>query len=82
MVFPRQGLEMGKCHIVDADFDNDDMSGAVPSFGGSALSQPESEPVAAAADPVPVASPVAAAAPTPAPAPGPVKPSVVVNNKK
>lgn len=42
MVFPRQGLEMGKCHITDDDFDNEDMSAAVPSFGATAS---ESEPV-------------------------------------
>lgn len=72
MVFPRQGLEMGKCHIPEEDFENEDMSAAVPNFGAAALA-PEAQPAA-----VEVATP-AAVAPTAAPVV--VKPSVVVAKK-
>jgi hypothetical protein len=68
MVFPRQGLEMGKCHISDEDFRNDDDE-QPQSFGPAATA---AEPVAAAEPaPAPVVAPVAAA-PAPVATPAPV----------
>jgi len=59
MVFPRQGLEMGKCHIPDEDFENDDMAGEVPSFNEERSDAQAEEQAAAAAPatPAPVATP-------------------------
>jgi hypothetical protein len=86
MVFPRQGLEMGKCHIPDEDFENEDMSATVPSFGASATAvEPPAEvptsvsaPAAAAAGTS--STPVAAAAAS-SPVAAASKPTVVVAKK-
>jgi hypothetical protein len=49
MVFPRQGLEMGKCHINDDDFNHDDGMG-LPSFGPGATATDSTSAHAATAD--------------------------------
>ncbi len=66
MVFPRQGLEMGKCHIDANAFDEADFAAAPSAFGSNVVEEktvPVSTPVAAvaAAPAVVAAAPVAAA---------------------